>query len=172
MVYDIDVSTGFSLHGRVAHPVPFGFYGSGAAVLCSNWWTHASSPVKRSAFVEGTVFSLGESLLKVSPIDNLSQELGRFTVGQLPCSEYQGADACSEDIACQSLDGIAYESGESAFVGCATRRVVGTSLVCNEAVTCAAELASKVCATLSSDCVPDGWVKLADGACTAELCGG
>lgn len=50
MVYDVTPASGFGLEGEVAHPMTStGGYDSSA---CTNWWTRASSEVKRSVFMD------------------------------------------------------------------------------------------------------------------------
>ena len=68
MVYDATVAGGFNLRGRVAHP-------RGPDASCSNWWTNASSEVKRSVFMDDYVFSVSESRVKVNRIDDLGVDL-------------------------------------------------------------------------------------------------
>jgi hypothetical protein len=74
MVYDVTLDSGFSLRGKVAHPsnVSSGYYENAA---CSNWWTQASSEVKRSIIMDDFVFSISDSLLKVNHLDALGNDL-------------------------------------------------------------------------------------------------
>ena len=78
LVYDVTVDTGFKLHGRVPHPAPSGYFGGTSLPTCSNWWTNASSPVKRSAFIEDYILSLGDALVKVDPLANLGTSVATF----------------------------------------------------------------------------------------------
>jgi hypothetical protein len=68
MLFNIDVQAGISEFGRVAHPVT-------SNVSCSNWWTHASSQVKRSIFMDRFVYAISDSYLKVQAIDALGSDL-------------------------------------------------------------------------------------------------
>jgi uncharacterized secreted protein with C-terminal beta-propeller domain len=68
MVLGVDLATGFSLAGGVAHPVP-------ADVTCGNWWTHGSSAVKRSLFLDDFVYSLSDEHLKVQDSRALGTDL-------------------------------------------------------------------------------------------------
>jgi len=170
LVYDVDLENGFSLRGRVPHPAPEGFYASAYQTTCSTWWTNASSPVKRSAFVGDTVFSLGEALLKVNNLDDLDQELARFPVGPLPCSAQQDAASCNAQPGCYAIEGTDFETDQPSYVGCMTLAPGVSAPTCTMSPTCIVNLATSACATLPHTCVPDGWVTLASGACSAELC--
>ncbi len=68
MVFETTVDAGFSEMGRVAHP-------AGEDVHCSNWWTQANSQVKRSVFMDDYVFSISDTLIKGSKLDNLATDL-------------------------------------------------------------------------------------------------
>jgi hypothetical protein len=68
MVFNTSIDTGFSEHGRIPHTI-----GSGES--CGNWWTDATSVVKRSLFLDRFVYSLSDAELKVRSIDALSTEL-------------------------------------------------------------------------------------------------
>ncbi len=74
MVFGVDVAKGFTELGRVAHPTgPDGTgYDSGA---CGNWWTNASSEVKRSIFMDDFVYSISESVVKVQAVSKLGSDL-------------------------------------------------------------------------------------------------
>jgi uncharacterized secreted protein with C-terminal beta-propeller domain len=68
MIFDASVAAGFAEHGRVAHQVP-------EDVTCWNWWTSATSAVKRSFFLDEFVYSISDVELKVRSVDTLSTEL-------------------------------------------------------------------------------------------------
>jgi hypothetical protein len=68
MVYDVTVDTGFSLRGKVEHPV-------GLGISCNNWWTDATSQVKRSIVMEDYVFSISEELVKINHLDDLTTDV-------------------------------------------------------------------------------------------------
>ncbi|MGE0546195.1 MAG: beta-propeller domain-containing protein [Kofleriaceae bacterium] len=68
MVFDATVAGGFAEHGRVPHSLQ-----SGAS--CYNWWTSATSAVKRSLFLDHFVYSISDAELKVRSVDALASEL-------------------------------------------------------------------------------------------------
>ncbi|MBW2529542.1 MAG: beta-propeller domain-containing protein [Deltaproteobacteria bacterium] len=76
MVYDTTVQTGFHLRGRVYHPPATG-YGEAS---CSNWWTDASSQVKRSVIMDDYVFSVSSSLIKVNHLDDLPNDVTEVAI--------------------------------------------------------------------------------------------
>jgi hypothetical protein len=44
-------------------------------VTCQNWWTNATSQVKRSIVMEDYVLSISEQLVKINHLDDLSTDL-------------------------------------------------------------------------------------------------
>lgn len=68
LVYDTTVQSGFSLHGRVAYPLNSGYD-------CGNWWTDASSQVKRSLIIDDYVLSLTDTQLKVNHLSDLGKDV-------------------------------------------------------------------------------------------------
>jgi hypothetical protein len=68
MLYRVTAEDGFSLSGRVSHP-------PGDEIGCWNWWTDASSQVKRSVFMEDYVFSISETRVKVNAMADLDEDL-------------------------------------------------------------------------------------------------
>jgi Beta propeller domain len=68
MVFDASIGAGFAEHGRVPHAV-------GSGISCGNWWTNASSTVKRSLFLDQYVYSISDAELKVRDVGALSTEL-------------------------------------------------------------------------------------------------
>ena len=73
MVYDATPASGFTLKGKVAHPsTSTGGYNDAA---CSNWWTNASSEVKRSVVMDDFVYSISETRVKVNALANLSADV-------------------------------------------------------------------------------------------------
>ena len=68
MVYHVTAEEGFSLTGEVTHP-------PSADIGCWNWWTDASSQVKRSVFMEDFVYSISETRLKVNGLNSLASDL-------------------------------------------------------------------------------------------------
>lgn len=70
MVFGVNASSGFSETGRIAHPqTASGGYNSGG---CGNWWTNASSLVKRSIFMDNWVYSVSDKEIRIADINNLS----------------------------------------------------------------------------------------------------
>ena len=73
LVYDVDVSRGFSNLGGIAHASPsdqpqdYGYYAGG----CYNWWTRSSSSVKRSIFMDDYVYSVADDAIVISHINAL-----------------------------------------------------------------------------------------------------
>ncbi|MDF2698122.1 MAG: putative lipoprotein [Labilithrix sp.] len=85
MVYDTTVASGFSLRGKVAHPNSSasggsqnssGYYDMG----CSNWWTNASSEVKRSIIMDDWVFSVSTTRIKVNNLSALSTDVKELSI--------------------------------------------------------------------------------------------
>jgi hypothetical protein len=74
MVFDATTVAGIALRGRVAHPTSQtgnGYNSQG----CYNWWTNASSEVKRSVFMDEWVFSVSEKRIKVNAMSDLSKDV-------------------------------------------------------------------------------------------------
>jgi hypothetical protein len=80
MVYDTTVTSGFALRGKVTHPNSsdsgdqqngYGYYDMG----CSNWWTNASSEVKRSIIMDDYVFSVSDTRIKVNHLGALATDV-------------------------------------------------------------------------------------------------
>ncbi|MCC6749931.1 MAG: beta-propeller domain-containing protein [Deltaproteobacteria bacterium] len=74
MVYDVTTVAGFKLRGKVAHPT--------GSATCSNWWTHASSQVKRSIVMDDVVFSISGDTLKVSPLADLTTDVAELSLAE------------------------------------------------------------------------------------------
>lgn len=68
MVYRVTPKDGFQLRGKVSHP-------KGEGATCYNWWTDASSQVKRSIIMDDYVFSVSHTLIKINHLDNLSKDV-------------------------------------------------------------------------------------------------
>ena len=73
LVYDVSAQSGFGEHGRV------GFTPSEAAT-CWNWWTDASSQVRRRVFVDDYVLSVSGSQVKVNHLDDLATDLAVVSI--------------------------------------------------------------------------------------------
>jgi hypothetical protein len=66
MVFDVTADSGFAERGRVSFPPdPY--------ANCYNWWTDASSTVRRSLVIGDFVYSLSDTLLKVNDLAGLSE---------------------------------------------------------------------------------------------------
>jgi hypothetical protein len=85
MVYDTTVASGFSLRGKVAHPNSsasggnqndHGYYDMG----CSNWWTNATSEVKRSIIMDDWVFSVSDTRIKVNNLNALATDVKELSL--------------------------------------------------------------------------------------------
>jgi hypothetical protein len=74
IVYDVDTEHGFRERGRVAHPSDplLGSYNNAG---CSNWWTRASSVVKRSVIMDDYVFSIADSAVRVQDLHALGADV-------------------------------------------------------------------------------------------------
>jgi hypothetical protein len=73
MVYKVTTQAGFNLVGKVPHPITTG-------ATCSNWWTNASSVVKRSIIMDDYVFSVTDSLVKVNDLRDLTVDVATVPV--------------------------------------------------------------------------------------------
>ncbi len=68
LVFRATAGTGFAELGRVAHsPDP--------SIDCSNWWTDASSQVRRSVFMDDYVFSISGTTVKANALSALATDL-------------------------------------------------------------------------------------------------
>jgi hypothetical protein len=74
MVFGIDLAAGIAERGRVTHPVADG-------ITCSNWWTDATSSVKRSLFLESFVYSISDTDLRVQSVDALGTDVAEVPLG-------------------------------------------------------------------------------------------
>jgi Beta propeller domain len=68
LVYRATADAGFAELGRVTHPASDG-------ISCSNWWSDASSQVRRSVFMDDYVFSISGSSVKANALGNLATDL-------------------------------------------------------------------------------------------------
>ncbi|MBX3191271.1 MAG: beta-propeller domain-containing protein [Labilithrix sp.] len=73
MVYGVTPGGGFEARGRVAHPN--GQYGSYESSACMNWWTNASSEVRRSIIMDDFVFSVSNRRIKVNDLRALGDDV-------------------------------------------------------------------------------------------------
>ena len=72
IVYDVSIDKGFSERGRVANPPSNGQYNDS---LCQNWWTNASSEIKRSIFMDDFVYALSPDVVHVQDTRSLGQDI-------------------------------------------------------------------------------------------------
>ncbi len=79
LVYDVTTQTGFTKHGAVAHPNNSSGTGYENSA-CSNWWTNASSEVKRSVIMDDVVYSVSERRVKVNNLANLSSDIATISL--------------------------------------------------------------------------------------------
>jgi uncharacterized secreted protein with C-terminal beta-propeller domain len=73
-LYDVSLDSGFQLLGGVAHPPAAGYQGYSGA-LCRNWWSDASSLVKRSIVMDDYVLSLTDREIKINAASDLATDL-------------------------------------------------------------------------------------------------
>lgn len=74
MVYDVTTASGFAMRGKVPHPSAQsgnGYDHNG----CSNWWSNASSEVRRSIIMDDFVFSVSDRRIKVNNLGALAQDV-------------------------------------------------------------------------------------------------
>ncbi|WP_437975779.1 beta-propeller domain-containing protein [Sorangium sp. So ce295] len=71
LVYKVDTGAGFTSVGGVPHPLPDASAG-GNGPSCGNWWSNATSFVKRSVFMEDYVYSVSEDEIRVANISDLA----------------------------------------------------------------------------------------------------
>jgi uncharacterized secreted protein with C-terminal beta-propeller domain len=72
LVYDVTVEHGFRRLGGVDHGT------QGAS--CQTWWSHASSQVKRSIFMDDLVFSIASDRMKIQRMSHLGSDLAAITL--------------------------------------------------------------------------------------------
>lgn len=72
MLFDATAETGFTEAGRVTHE-------PSANISCGNWWTDASSVVRRSMFLDEFVYSISDRELKVRSVDAIETPVADIT---------------------------------------------------------------------------------------------
>jgi hypothetical protein len=77
IVYDVTVDGGFHEKGRVAHPNDASGEGYNNGV-CSNWWTNASTEVKRSVIMDDFVYSISTSRMKITEMATPFVDMGEI----------------------------------------------------------------------------------------------
>ena len=71
LVYKVDTGAGFTSVGGVPHPLPDAST-DGSGPSCGNWWSSATSFVKRSVFMDDYVYSVSEDEIRVANISDLA----------------------------------------------------------------------------------------------------
>jgi hypothetical protein len=82
MVYDVTADRGFSYRGGIAHEAPEteDTYRN----ACGNWWSEASTQVKRSVIMDDYVFSVAEDLIKVANLNALGTDVASIPLVTAP----------------------------------------------------------------------------------------
>jgi hypothetical protein len=78
MVFDATVAGGFTYRGGIAH-MP-----SEPVGACSNWWSQAGSPVKRSVIMDDYVFSVSDDVVKADALGNLGVDVAVVPLAAAP----------------------------------------------------------------------------------------
>jgi len=73
-LYDVSLESGFNLLGGVNYAPPRSQEGS-YDMSCSNWWSQASSLVKRSIIMDDYVLSITSSELRLNHFADLGRDL-------------------------------------------------------------------------------------------------
>jgi uncharacterized secreted protein with C-terminal beta-propeller domain len=73
LVFRANAADGFSELGRVTHP-------PGPNVTCGNWWTDATSQVRRSVFMDDYVYSISGSTVKANKLSNLAADVANLPI--------------------------------------------------------------------------------------------
>jgi len=86
MVFDVTAQNGFKLRGKVSHPSAddqqnddrntWGYRNS----ACSNWWSNASSEVKRSIVMDDWVYSVSDTRIKANTLTSLGTDVKEVSV--------------------------------------------------------------------------------------------
>ncbi|WP_437278689.1 beta-propeller domain-containing protein [Sorangium sp. So ce375] len=71
LVYKVDPAEGFTSVGGVPHPLP-DTNADPYSASCGNWWSSATSFVKRSVFMDDYVYSVSEDEIRVANIGDLA----------------------------------------------------------------------------------------------------
>jgi hypothetical protein len=66
-VYSVTLDQGFRRLGGINH--------GSAGQSCGNWWSQASSAVKRSIFLDDLVFSIATDRMKVQRLPKLGEDV-------------------------------------------------------------------------------------------------
>ncbi len=82
MVYDVTAADGFAYRGGLSFPTdapandPYG-----APATCSNWWSSASSIVRRSVIMDDYVYGVTDSRIQVSSLAAIHQPIATVDLG-------------------------------------------------------------------------------------------
>ncbi|MBI5532857.1 MAG: beta-propeller domain-containing protein [Deltaproteobacteria bacterium] len=79
MVFEVTLQNGFVEKGRVSHPNDSSGTGYDSGV-CSNWWTNASTEVKRSVIMDDFVYSISLNRMKINNVESLSTDVGELSL--------------------------------------------------------------------------------------------
>jgi hypothetical protein len=113
MIYDVSVENGFKERGRVAHPMSNGEYDDNG---CSQWWTAATSDVKRSVIMDDFVYSIAKDMVKVQSLDELGTDLASVSIAGAAC-EVDGTTYADEQM-WDSSDGCQYCTCRNGTAAC------------------------------------------------------
>jgi beta propeller domain-containing protein len=88
LVYGVSAEGGFTPRGRVDFGRPseeeLSEFGPDA---CSNWWTHASSAVKRTIFMDDFLYSVSDAMIKVNNVGDLATDVATVGLTNAPAAE-------------------------------------------------------------------------------------
>ncbi len=110
MVFDVTAEGGFKERGRVAHP---GFNGAYDDNLCTQWWSAATTGVKRSVIMDDFVYSIVTDMVRVQSLKALGTDLASVSIAGASCEQggvtypdeaYWTKDdetGCGEECTCQ-----------------------------------------------------------------------
>jgi hypothetical protein len=73
LVYDATTAAGFAKRGGVTHP-------PAAGINCRNWWTNATSQVKRSIVMDDYVYSISDVVVKANALGALDVDVASVSL--------------------------------------------------------------------------------------------
>jgi hypothetical protein len=90
LVYGVSAEGGFVDRGRVdfGRPPDEQLYSAGPDA-CSNWWTNATSAVKRTIFMDDFLYSVASGVVKVNHVSNLAADVASVDVSAAPPAAQQ-----------------------------------------------------------------------------------
>ena len=85
MVYDVTAADGFSLRGGLPFPTETASdpYGGGA---CSNWWSDATSMVRRSVIMDDFVYGITDTRIEVSSLAEVDRAIATVDLASPPAA--------------------------------------------------------------------------------------